>query len=142
MPAVSPRISVILVVGRQRKRAQHVLDGIGAQTAPGLETILIDLSPELPPLRHPPGLEVHATRSQVPGGFHGARAMGVHLARSPIAAFIEEHCRPEPGWAEAVIHRFGPPDLLINNAAVMNAPAPLWDVPSSTSLSLRRRFFG
>jgi NAD(P)-dependent dehydrogenase (short-subunit alcohol dehydrogenase family) len=34
-------------------------------------------------------------------------------------------------WAKAVLSRHGPPDLLINNAALMNAPAPLWEVPAS-----------
>jgi NAD(P)-dependent dehydrogenase (short-subunit alcohol dehydrogenase family) len=29
-------------------------------------------------------------------------------------------------WAKSV----GPPDLLVNNAAVMNAPAPLWEIPA------------
>jgi NAD(P)-dependent dehydrogenase (short-subunit alcohol dehydrogenase family) len=33
-------------------------------------------------------------------------------------------------WSTETIHRFGPPDLLINNAAVMNHPAPLWDISS------------
>jgi len=32
-------------------------------------------------------------------------------------------------WAEQVLGKAGPPDLLINNAAVMNATAPLWKVP-------------
>jgi len=31
-------------------------------------------------------------------------------------------------WAKAVLVD-GPPDLLLNNAAVMNKPAPLWNVP-------------
>jgi NAD(P)-dependent dehydrogenase (short-subunit alcohol dehydrogenase family) len=33
-------------------------------------------------------------------------------------------------WAESVLTSLGPPDLLINNAALINANAPLWKVPS------------
>jgi NAD(P)-dependent dehydrogenase (short-subunit alcohol dehydrogenase family) len=33
-------------------------------------------------------------------------------------------------WAERLIAQHGPPDLLVNNAAVMNTPAPLWKVPA------------
>jgi NAD(P)-dependent dehydrogenase (short-subunit alcohol dehydrogenase family) len=35
-------------------------------------------------------------------------------------------------WADAV----GPPDLLINNAALMNTPAPLWEVPDDEFAAL------
>jgi NAD(P)-dependent dehydrogenase (short-subunit alcohol dehydrogenase family) len=33
-------------------------------------------------------------------------------------------------WAATVLAQYGPPDLLINNAALMNTPAPLWEVPA------------
>jgi NAD(P)-dependent dehydrogenase (short-subunit alcohol dehydrogenase family) len=33
-------------------------------------------------------------------------------------------------WAKRVLEAVGPPDLLINNAALMNLPASLWDVPA------------
>ena len=33
-------------------------------------------------------------------------------------------------WAAQVIETFGVPDLLINNAALINENAPLWEVPS------------
>ena len=33
------------------------------------------------------------------------------------------------GWAERLLDEDFVPDLLINNAALMNDPAPLWDVP-------------
>ena len=34
-------------------------------------------------------------------------------------------------WAEHVLARHGAPDLLINNAALMNNPGPLWQVPAA-----------
>lgn len=33
-------------------------------------------------------------------------------------------------WAREVLERHGAPDLLVNNAAVINANAPLWKVPA------------
>jgi len=34
-------------------------------------------------------------------------------------------------WSEKVLAVHGAPDLLINNAALMNTPAPLWKVPAA-----------
>ncbi|MBI5386805.1 MAG: SDR family oxidoreductase [Verrucomicrobia bacterium] len=33
-------------------------------------------------------------------------------------------------WAAGLLQTFGPPDLLLNNAAVINRSAPLWQVPA------------
>src|SRR5688572_24880530 len=33
-------------------------------------------------------------------------------------------------WAKRLLAAHGPPDLLLNNAAVMNTVAPLWEVPA------------
>lgn len=34
-------------------------------------------------------------------------------------------------WAEAVLDQVGVPDLVINNAGLVNEPAPLWQVPGA-----------
>jgi NAD(P)-dependent dehydrogenase (short-subunit alcohol dehydrogenase family) len=34
-------------------------------------------------------------------------------------------------WAARLLAGYGPPDLVINNAALMNRPAPLWQVPAA-----------
>jgi NAD(P)-dependent dehydrogenase (short-subunit alcohol dehydrogenase family) len=33
-------------------------------------------------------------------------------------------------WAQRLLAAFGPPDLLVNNAALINPNAPLWEVPA------------
>ena len=33
-------------------------------------------------------------------------------------------------WGSLILSNYGPPDLLINNAAIINRSAPLWDVPA------------
>ncbi len=33
-------------------------------------------------------------------------------------------------WAKAVLQAFGPPDLILNNAATINRNAPLWKIPA------------
>jgi NAD(P)-dependent dehydrogenase (short-subunit alcohol dehydrogenase family) len=65
--------------------------------------------------------------------------------RSGPAIFDLRFAHPEPNsfdavdvtqpvkvalWAERVLGALGAPDFLINNAALMNAPAPLWKVPA------------
>ncbi len=39
-------------------------------------------------------------------------------------------------WADDVLGTAGAPDILVNNAALMNRPAPLWEVPPAEFASL------
>lgn len=59
---------------------------------------------------------VRALRDQFPAPHHFTR---VDVTDAPAVG----------EWANEVLAKFGAPDLLINNAALMNTPAPLWEVP-------------
>lgn len=41
------------------------------------------------------------------------------------------HDRHVKAWSDRLLSQFGPPDLLLNNAALINQPAPLWDIEDS-----------
>jgi len=41
-------------------------------------------------------------------------------------------------WARGVLEAVGPPDLLLNNAAIINRNAPLWQVPATEFADLLR----
>jgi NAD(P)-dependent dehydrogenase (short-subunit alcohol dehydrogenase family) len=51
--------------------------------------------------------------------------------RHDFATLDVTHDLAVKAWAERVMVQHGPPDLLVNNAALINANAPLWEVPSA-----------
>jgi NAD(P)-dependent dehydrogenase (short-subunit alcohol dehydrogenase family) len=73
----------------------------------------------------------------------GWKVAGCARSRDGIAALRALHPAPHDfdvvnvaddravtAWAERLITTCGPPDLLLNNAALINANAPLWEVPA------------
>jgi hypothetical protein len=104
------RLTVILVVGPQRPRAERALASVVAEARrTPLEILLADLAPGNPPL--PSGTDgcVRAIPGTAADTFASARARGVALAGAPIVAFLEEHTEALPGWAEAVTRAFEGP---------------------------------
>ena len=58
---------------------------------------------------------------------HGAATGHPH----DFASVDVTHDPAVKAWAERVLAEHGPPDLLINNAALINANAPLWTMPAA-----------
>lgn len=51
----------------------------------------------------------------------------------PNALFDEVNvasCEQVSNWATQVVAKIGAPDFLINNAGIINNPAPLWEIPA------------
>lgn len=105
----SPALSVVMVVGTCRARAQRALEAIGSQTARDeLDVLVVDVAPAgTPPLAAPAGLAVRTLAEPGLLDFGRAREAGVRAGRAEGIAFVEDHVFVEPGWAAAVIEAFG-----------------------------------
>jgi NAD(P)-dependent dehydrogenase (short-subunit alcohol dehydrogenase family) len=57
--------------------------------------------------------------------------MGQYAQRALIEVVDVSHDDEVGAWARAVLAQWGPPDLVINNAAVINANNVLWEVPAA-----------
>jgi hypothetical protein len=104
MPPSPPALSVILVAGSPRTRAQRVVDALAAQTvAAVLELVVVDVSrPDVSPL-DTSRLRTEYLRRPDIDRWAAARIEGVRAARAATVAFIEDHCFPAPTWAEILI---------------------------------------
>ena len=73
----------------------------------------------------------------------GHTIVGCGTSREAVAAFNRDLGKPHrvdlvdvtddmavAAWAQSVVDQFGAPDLLLNNAAVVNRNAVLWEVPA------------
>ncbi len=104
MPLSNPLLSVVLVAGSQRVRAQRVLHALVAQTvAAEIEVVVVDVSrPSLPRL-DTTGLRTEYVCRPDIDRWGAARAEGVRRASAGTVAFIEDHCFPARTWAEFLI---------------------------------------
>jgi hypothetical protein len=103
--AGNAELSVVLVAGARRARAQRVIDALSIQTAlDDIELIVVDLAPaDAPPLSIPDSL-YHTILARPDIDRWGiARAEGTRAAVGLSVAFIEDHCFPQPNWAEILI---------------------------------------
>jgi NAD(P)-dependent dehydrogenase (short-subunit alcohol dehydrogenase family) len=76
---------------------------------------------------------VRAGHTVVGCGRGGEDVLRLQAEFGPPHRFAVVDVRDGPavaGWADEAVRAVGPPDLLVNNAALMNTPAPLWQVPA------------
>jgi glycosyl transferase family 2 len=116
-------LSVVMIAGAQRARAQQTIEAVGAQTAHhSIELVVVDVASEDDPLRLPGS--IRSQRVNAPQGtpWGTLRANGVRAAAAPVVAFIEDHCAPQPGWAEALIETHREPWAAVGYAFVPANP--------------------
>jgi len=100
-----PLLSVVLVVGRPRRRAAMALHSLLEQDlVDRMEVLLFDTAgADPPPLAGADHPSVRVIALPAGSPFAAARARGVREARAPVVAFLEEHAEVLSGWAAAVL---------------------------------------
>ncbi|HYN87156.1 MAG TPA: glycosyltransferase [Ardenticatenaceae bacterium] len=111
-------LSVVVAIGRRRDRARRLLDALCSQSCiEALELVVVDLAPEgMPEVSTAPGIRTLYVRYSEGTPLSDARVAGLRLASAPVVAFLEDHCYPTPGWAEAVIAVHGGPWVAVGYA--------------------------
>lgn len=96
----------MVVAGRLRDRAREVVEAVRSQTGVArLELLVADLQPSAA------AIELADVRVDCGGLSYGAaRGRATRRASAPIVAFLEDHCRPGPGWSDTLVeaYRSGP----------------------------------
>jgi glycosyltransferase involved in cell wall biosynthesis len=112
MDAVSgPLVSVVVSTYNRPERLARLLDALRAQTltSDSFEVVVVDngSAPETAALlareSARPGLELHSVRHRVTRGPAGGRNSGWRAARSPLVAFTDDDCAPEPEWLATLL---------------------------------------
>jgi GT2 family glycosyltransferase len=105
VPGDIPALSVVLVVGDLRTRAEECLRSILRQESAGrIEVLLFNVAnPAAEAVAGSDHPSVRVITLAPETAFASARAEGVRRARAPFVAFLEEHCRVRPGWIDALL---------------------------------------
>jgi hypothetical protein len=121
--SAAPELSVVTSAGAQRERAQRTIDAVGAQTvADSIELVVMDTTPEAGSLRLPGSIRSRQIAVEASTPWGSVRARATRAAEAPIVAFIEDHCAPRHGWAEALIEAHREPWAAVGYAFVPANP--------------------
>jgi len=116
---VTPELSVVLGACGGYPAVRRTVQRLKQQTvADRLELVMVafDGPSEVPAEDAAPFLTVRTVKlpGRVPVG--SANAAGVRAASAPIVAFGEDHCFPDPGWAEALLAAHRQPHAVVGPA--------------------------
>jgi hypothetical protein len=119
-----PELSVVMIAGDQRARAQRTADVIAAH-GPGssVELIVVDVVSDADSLRLPASIPSRRIDAAAGASWGALRATGARDASAPVVAFIEDHCAPCQGWAEALVEAHRRPWAAVGYAFVPANPS-------------------
>jgi hypothetical protein len=129
---MNPKLTVLLPAMRGSASVAAAIDAWKAQTMRAHLELLV-LLPGAPDTHGTPtdAWDAHCAPVWVGGAsLHEARAVGVARARGGHVFFAEDHCLPDPDWAEAVLGRIDEGWDVINPAFRPGSRDSLWGLGS------------
>ena len=129
-----PELSVVLVVGDLRSRAERCLSTVLSQaSASRVEVLLLDVAAHgAPPVAGSDHPSVRNIRLLPDTSYTHARVEGVRRARAQFVAFLEEHSYVLPGWIDALISAHAGPWVGVGGEVHNGNP----DAPMSETIGL------
>lgn len=108
MVADPPDVTIVMVVGNRRTRAERALASVLAQPeVDQSELLLLDAgAPDAVPLAGSEHPIVRTIRTNSTGTFGSLRAMAIRQARAPIVAFVEDHVEVGDNWLPSITRSF------------------------------------
>lgn len=104
-----PALSLVFVATEEDATVRSTLASLSAQTIRhSIELLIVAQDPTRVGIDEGTAREFHSTRVVACGSealLGRALAIGVRQATAPIVALIEDHCAPEPAWAETLLAR-------------------------------------
>ncbi len=112
-----------MLAGANRANAQRTLRHVAKQTIrEQIELVVVDLAPEdVPALDTGRTPGVYLRKPEIKRWAVG-KAAGIRAANCGVVAFLEDHCRPAPKWAEKVLAAFSGPWTAVGYAFVNGSP--------------------
>jgi len=108
-----PDITIVLLASDRYSRLKITMDRLRNQTIhDAIEVVIVALSPQAIEVDPADRARFHSLRVIPHSGARvlaDAATSGVRNSTAPVVAMIEDHCYPEPEWAEALLtrHRLG-----------------------------------
>lgn len=119
-----PDLSVVLVTPGGPRAIDKVLRSLHAQTIRGRTEVLVcavgSEAVDLSAVDAEDFWGVRVLQADGAATTAQARALAIHAARAPVVALAEDHCFPEPEWAERIVEAHAE-DVAVVGPVIVNA---------------------
>ncbi|MGE0081399.1 MAG: glycosyltransferase family 2 protein [Thiohalomonadaceae bacterium] len=111
LPVIRPAVTVAVCTRERPEELAGCLAAVSVQSDPPDELLVVDNAPRSTLTRELAGKHGCSYACEPRPGVRFARNRALAVAQNEVVAFIDDDCRPEPGWLQAVRRQFARPGV-------------------------------